>query len=262
MCNPDDSNYTVYLGTHCGGTTMATLQDGTAYAWNGTIPECSARCSADDSCGGFVWRASDTKCFWKKGVYLNTLKPRYTKGVSCYMKNTDADSEFTAYGHTHCGGNTIDDLQDGTSYGQSGTVAECEAKCSADADCDAFMWRMTDQKCFWKAGVSDMTRRDAANMTCYTKKTVDMESRTREFELTLVANNRKGQRYGGKRFGESLTECVQACAYSPNHRCQGVSHNAQRQHCYFTKSLIEMSEKPGWDLYQVNVTSFISSSSD
>merc|ERR1719478_2111734 len=60
----------------------------------------------------------------------------------------------------HCGGTGINPLEDGTPSGwEPGTAGQgaCEDKCSASASCTAFVWRVSDQKCFWRKATSAST---------------------------------------------------------------------------------------------------------
>lgn len=71
--------------THCGGVTIASLTDGTPYAWappDGKIQVCKDKCFADPNCEAFVWQESTKKCFWKSDVTATT---GYTfRGLTCY----------------------------------------------------------------------------------------------------------------------------------------------------------------------------------
>lgn len=84
--------YNVFTGYNCGvaGTSannVSPLADGSYYGWaGGDISECQARCTADPDCVGFVWRASDSSCWWKKGVSFGTMYPK--TGRDCYLRRT------------------------------------------------------------------------------------------------------------------------------------------------------------------------------
>ena len=83
----------------------------------------------------------------------------------------------TVTGSAHCGGTNVDPLGDGTVYAwRGGSVDECKAKCTADAQCDAFVHRTGTNECYWKTGVSastvdhDYTGAGGAGLSCYLRK--------------------------------------------------------------------------------------------
>ena len=60
-------------------------------------------------------------------------------------------------GGAHCGGNEVRPLADGTPYGwNEGSVQDCQARCTADPRCNAFV-RREDLGCYWKSGVTEDT---------------------------------------------------------------------------------------------------------
>ena len=87
--------------------------------------------------------------------------------------------EYTVTDGHHCGGKTIELLEDGTEYGwappdkyfpnKQKKIAACKSKCTESGSCTAFVWR-TDSKCFWKKNTSDKTTREHAGHDCYAKK--------------------------------------------------------------------------------------------
>ena len=80
--------YRVDRNTHCGGEDIESLEEGKIkYGWKpGTsgVEGCKSKCCASTVCTAFVWRASDSKCFWKSGSSSATLKTR--TGAHCYTK--------------------------------------------------------------------------------------------------------------------------------------------------------------------------------
>ena len=79
----------------------------------------------------------------------------------------------------HCGGKTIDKLEDGTEYGWKPAaycnggkacdagIEACKQKCRASKACNAFVWRDSDKGCFWKSGVSGKSHTGMAGHDCY-----------------------------------------------------------------------------------------------
>jgi len=83
----DGVTWTVDTDYHCGGISIAPLEDNTVYGWipsseGETIDTCKTRCVTDPSCTAFVFRDSDLGCFWKRGTSEGTLHPR--NGHDCY----------------------------------------------------------------------------------------------------------------------------------------------------------------------------------
>jgi len=55
----------------------------------------------------------------------------------------------------HCGGDSVNPLEDGTVYGwkpssEDETIDECKTKCVESPSCTSFVWRDSDEGCFWK----------------------------------------------------------------------------------------------------------------
>lgn len=76
----------VTTGYHCGGATVDSLEDGTTDGWSpgsAGAGACKAKCAASASCSAFVWRHSDSKCFWKTSITADTLNTN--DGHDCYM---------------------------------------------------------------------------------------------------------------------------------------------------------------------------------
>ena len=66
-----EDTYSTDFDTTCGGEAIDRLEDGTPDAWFPGTPgqgACEQKCSKSASCKAFVWRVSDSKCFWKKGA--------------------------------------------------------------------------------------------------------------------------------------------------------------------------------------------------
>lgn len=76
------AKYEIAVGTHCGGTNLSPLNDGTVRGWIGDIAECEAKCLSDENCIGFIFRESDGGCFWTSGE----LAPYTFAGHTCYAK--------------------------------------------------------------------------------------------------------------------------------------------------------------------------------
>ena len=83
--------YTVYTDTHCGGDSIDSLEDGTAYGWqpgDAGVEACEELCTLSLACHSFVWRDSDNGCFWKSSVTVDTHLGDYP-GHDCYMWECD-----------------------------------------------------------------------------------------------------------------------------------------------------------------------------
>lgn len=148
---------------HCGGSDVSPLADGTVYGWgppSKDIAQCEAKCEADNECNAFVW--VNDKCYWKSGVTATT--PYDRPNHDCHWL-----ADWIDMPGMHCGGVTIDNLDDGTPYAwspPSGDVAHCKTKCGADSQCVGFVWR-EDGKCFWKKDASPKTINYFLTHTCY-----------------------------------------------------------------------------------------------
>lgn len=156
---------------HCGGEDVNPLADGTAYGWAPPSKNkelCEAKCNDDAQCVGFVYKDADNKCYWKKGVTRDTLT--VDPGHHCYHRVRGMLKESGM----HCGGSNVSPLADGTVYGwvpPSQTPSECETKCQQDAQCEAFVWRSSDKRCYWKKHVSASSLTSNPGHDCYSSFT-------------------------------------------------------------------------------------------
>ena len=99
-----------------------------------------------------------------KIIKMTDRRDRYA-GVCSYGVDPQAASQgYIKYdlvtavpvtGSAHCGGSSVTRLADGTPYiWVGGTVDDCQAKCRADAMCNAFVRNRRTGACSWKFGVS------------------------------------------------------------------------------------------------------------
>lgn len=106
--------------------------------------------------------------YCKDYSYQDNSVNRICQKMMNLVRPSSIDTKIISVGK-HCGGQTIDVLEDGTPYGWAPPDAnkeKCEEKCDASPSCTAFVWR-TDAKCFWKRNTSPDTRYSFPGHDCH-----------------------------------------------------------------------------------------------
>merc|ERR1719412_3338454 len=94
--------------THCGGQPTGSLEDGTPYGWvppGKSRQKCIDKCISSVKCMAFVWRESDSKCFWKDKVVTWGSRSTFNKwsGRVCVYDLLNLCRDYGACGASHFG---------------------------------------------------------------------------------------------------------------------------------------------------------------
>ena len=254
-CGNCVTNMYTYLGdTHCGGDSIDTLEDGIPYGWypgRTGVSACEDECTASRSCTAFVWRDSDGSCFWKSGTTatVNDAMP----GHDCYALTGSSQGGYTFLSESHCGGNNINTLEDGTPYGWTPPggitgVGACEDKCSTSQSCRAFVWRDSDVSCFWKSGTTEANVDDMADHDCYIKNeyTALVGSHCGGVNIDALED---GTTYGWAPGSLGVGECERKCSQS--YSCMAFVWRNADASCFWKSgtSAATLNDMPGHICY-------------
>jgi len=157
----DHGPYKMYSGLYCTTyNTWGNACQATSYA------DGKQKCDAEPLCLGVAqWGGCTGNCWRLCGKNRGDVKfdvvPSFGSGRCTYAKPipeltpTPAEN-WTRTEDTHCGGTNINTWNDGSNanYGAAGkTVAECQALCEDhQPECKGFVFRLYQNKCFWKSG--------------------------------------------------------------------------------------------------------------